>query len=73
MDPLIFNTLTAHQAPNLRSRCRAYELQRDFFVIVVSVILAVYISVKCKVGLNQEIYGFLLSTLEELLYGCNFI
>jgi len=36
-------------------------------------ILAVYISLKCKVGLNQEIYGFLLTALEELLYGCKFV
>jgi len=48
------------------------------FVIMVELksgrlILAVYISVKCKVGLNQEIYGFLFTTLEELLYGCNFM
>jgi len=43
------------------------------FLILVSVILALYISVKCKVGLNQEIYGFLLTTLGELLYGHNLI
>jgi len=31
MDPLIFNTLTAQQAPNLRSCCRALWTAWGFF------------------------------------------